>query len=190
MARLKKLYKENIVPLMMKKFGYKNSLAVPRVEKVCLNMGVSDAKTDSKSLDAAKKSLALISGQQPIVSKAKKSIAGFSLREGMSIGCKVTLRGEKMYEFLDRLFNLAIPRIRDFQGISANQFDGRGNFTLGLQEQLVFPELEYKEIVKIQGLSITIVTSAKKEEEARQLLAYLGMPFKKEASLSSSNIEA
>lgn len=190
MARLRKLYKENVVPLMIKKFGYNNSLAVPKVEKVCLNMGVSDAKTDSKSLDAAKKSLALISGQRPIVSKAKKSIAGFSLREGMSIGCKVTLRGERMYEFLDRLFNLAIPRIRDFQGVSSNQFDGMGNFTVGLQEQLVFPELEYKEAGKIQGLSITIVTSAKKDEEARQLLAYLGMPFKKEASLSSSNIEA
>ncbi len=190
MARLKKLYQENVVPLMMKKFGYKNSLAVPRVEKVCLNMGVSDAKKDSKSLDVAKKSLALISGQQPIVTKAKKSIAGFSLREGMSIGCKVTLRGERMYEFLDRLFNLAIPRIRDFQGVSANQFDGRGNFTLGLQEQLVFPELEYKEVEKIQGLSVTIVTTAKKDEEARQLLAYLGMPFKRVASLVSGDIEA
>ncbi|MFQ5835756.1 MAG: 50S ribosomal protein L5 [bacterium] len=188
MARLKKFYQEDIVPLMIKKFGYKNPLAVPKVEKVCLNMGVSDAKKDSKSLDAAKKSLALISGQQPIITKAKKSIAGFSLREGMSIGCKVTLRGDRMYEFLDRLFGLAIPRIRDFQGVSPNQFDGRGNFTLGLQEQLVFPELEYKEVEKIQGLSVTIVTTAKKDEEARQLLAYLGMPFKKGASPSSSNL--
>jgi large subunit ribosomal protein L5 len=188
MARLKKFYKENVVPLMMKKFGYKNHLGVPKVEKVCLNMGVSDAKKDSKSLDAAKKSLALISGQQPIITRAKKSIAGFSLRESMSIGCKVTLRGERMYEFLDRLFNLAIPRIRDFQGVSASQFDGRGNFTLGLQEQLVFPELEYKEVEKIQGLSVTIVTTAKKDEEARQLLAYLGIPFKKEASPSLSNL--
>lgn len=188
MARLKKFYQEDIVPLMIKKFGYKNPLAVPKVEKVCLNMGVSDAKKDSKSLDAAKKSLALISGQQPIITKAKKSIAGFSLREGMSIGCKVTLRGDRMYEFLDRLFGLAIPRIRDFQGVSPNQFDGRGNFTLGLQEQLVFPELEYKKVEKIQGLSVTIVTTAKKDEEARQLLAYLGMPFKKGASPSSSNL--
>lgn len=188
MARLKKFYKENVVSLMIKKFGYKNPLAVPKVEKVCLNMGVSDAKKDSKSLDVAKKSLALISGQQPIMTKAKKSIAGFSLREGMSIGCKVTLRGDRMYEFLERLFNLAIPRIRDFQGVSANQFDGRGNFTLGLQEQLVFPELEYKEVEKVQGLSVTIVTTAKKDEEARQLLAYLGMPFKKRASPSSSNL--
>ena len=190
MARLKKFYKENVVPLMIKKFGYKNPLGVPKVEKVCLNMGVGDAKKDSKSLDAAKKSLALISGQQPIVTKAKKSIAGFSLREGMSIGCKATLRGERMYEFLDRLFNLAIPRIRDFQGVSPNQLDGRGNLTLGLQEQLVFPELEYKEVEKVQGLSVTIVTTAKKDEEARQLLAYLGMPFKKGASPSSSNLEA
>ena len=188
MARLKKFYKENVVSLMIKKFGYKNPLAVPKVEKVCLNMGVSDAKKDSKSLDVAKKSLALISGQQPIMTKAKKSIAGFSLREGMSIGCKVTLRGDRMYEFLERLFNLAIPRIRDFQGVSANQFDGRGNFTLGLQEQLVFPELEYKEVEKVQGLSVTIVTTAQKNEEARQLLAYLGMPFKKRASPSSSNL--
>ncbi len=190
MARLKKFYKEHVVPLMVKKFDYKNPLAVPEVEKICLNMGVSEAKADSKSLNAAKKSLALISGQQPIITKAKKSIAGFSLRGGMSIGCKVTLRGHRMYEFLDRLFNLAIPRIRDFQGVSVNQFDGRGNFTLGLQEQLVFPELEHKEVEKIQGLSVTIVTTAKKDEEARHLLAYLGMSFKKGTSPSSSNLKA
>lgn len=178
MARLKEIYNKEIVPLMIKKFGYKNLMGVPKIEKVCLNIGTGSAKKDTKLLDAAKRSLALISGQQPIITKAKKSIASFALRKGTSIGCKVTLRGERMYEFLDRLFNLAIPRIRDFQGISLNQFDGRGNFTLGLREQLVFPEVSY-EAEKTQGLSITIVTTAKKDEEAKELLASLGMPFKK-----------
>ncbi len=177
MARLKEIYKKEIIPLMIKKFGYKNLMGVPKIEKVCLNIGAGGAKKDTKLLDAAKRSLALISGQQPIITKAKKSIAGFSLRKGTSIGCKGPLRGEKMYEFLDRLFNLAIPRIRDFQGISLNQFDGRGNFTLGLREQLMFPEVPY-EGENIQGLSITIVTTAKKDEEAKELLASLGMPFK------------
>ena len=177
MARLKEIYKKEIIPLMIKKFGYKNLMGVPKIEKVCLNIGAGSAKKDTKLLDAAKRSLALISGQQPIITKAKKSIAGFTLRKGTSIGCKVTLRGERMYEFLDRLFNLAIPRIRDFQGISLNQFDGRGNFTLGLREQLMFPEVSY-EGENIQGLSITIVTTAKKDEEAKELLASLGMPFK------------
>jgi len=177
-AKLKEIYKKETVPLMIKEFGYKNLMEVPKVEKVCLNMGIGGAKKDTKLLDTAKRSLALISGQQPIITKAKKSIAGFALRKGVSIGCKVTLRGERMYEFLDRLFNLAIPRIRDFRGISLNRFDGRGNFTLGLREQLVFPEISY-EVEKIQGLSITIVTTAKKDEEAKELLASLGMPFKR-----------
>lgn len=178
MARLKEIYKKEIVPSMIKKLGYKNLMQVPKIEKVCLNMGVDGAKKDVKLLDAAKKSLALISGQQPIITKAKKSIANFALRKGVFIGCKVTLRGERMYEFLDRLFNLAMPRVRDFRGVSLSQFDGRGNFTLGLQEQLMFPEVPY-ELEKVQGLSVTIVTTAKKDEEAKELLASLGMPFKK-----------
>jgi len=179
MARLKKVYEEEVVPLMMKRFGYRNRMQVPKVRKVCVNMGVSDAKKDPKLLDEAKKSLALITGQQPILTYARKSIAGFNLRKGMPIGCKVTLRGERMYEFLDRLFNLAIPRIRDFQGISPKGFDGGGNFTLGLETQLVFPEIGYEDVSRPQGLSITIVTTAKGKEEAQALLTYLGMPFKK-----------
>lgn len=178
MARLKEIYKKEVIPLMKKKFGYKSCMRVPQIEKVCLNMGVSIAKNDSKALESAKKSLALISGQQPVVTRAKKSIAGFNLRAGMPIGCRVTLRGERMYEFLDRLFNLAIPRIKDFQGISSAQFDKRGNFTLGLREQLVFPEISYEEIERIQGLSVTIVTTAENDEEAKELLVSLGLPFK------------
>lgn len=178
MARLKEIYKKEVIPLMMKKFGYKNCMRVPRIEKICLNMGVSIAKSDSKALESAKKSLALISGQQPVVTRAKKSIAGFNLRAGMPIGCKVTLRGGRMYEFLDRLFNLAIPRIKDFQGISSDQFDKRGNFTLGLREQLVFPEISYEKVERIQGLSVTIVTTAEDDEEAKELLVSLGLPFK------------
>lgn len=177
MARLKELYKKNIVPKLMEKFNYRNSMEVPRIEEIILNMGVNSAKKDAKSLEVAKKSLALITGQQPVVTRAKKSIAGFSLRKGMRIGCMVTLRGEMMYEFLDRLLNLAIPRIRDFQGVSSNGFDGRGNFTLGLREQLIFPEVGYEDVDRVQGLSVTIVTTARKDEEARELLASLGVLF-------------
>jgi len=177
MARLKELYKKNIVPKLMEKFNYRNSMEVPRVEEIILNMGVNSAKKDGKSLEVAKKSLALITGQQPVVTRAKRSIAGFSLRKGMRIGCMVTLRGEMMYEFLDRLLNLAIPRIRDFQGVSSNGFDGRGNFTLGLREQFIFPEVGYEDVDRVQGLSVTIVTTARKDEEARELLASLGVLF-------------
>ena len=178
MARLKEIYEKEIIPSMVKKFGYKNSMMVPRVKKVCLNMGVGSAKNDPKSLESAKKSLALISGQQPVVTRAKRSIAGFNLRQDTPIGCKVTMRGYRMYEFLDRLFNLAIPRIKDFQGISLDQFDNRGNFTLGLTEQLVFPEISYDEVGVIHGLSVAIVTTAGNDEEARELLTSLGLPFK------------
>ena len=177
MARLKEIYQKSVVPKLMDKFDYTNSMEVPRVEKIHLNMGVNSAKKDPKSLDVAKKSLALITGQRPVVTRAKGSIAGFSLRKGMRIGCMVTLRGERMYEFLDRLLNLAIPRIRDFQGVSINGFDGRGNFTLGLREQFIFPEVGYEDVDRVQGLSVTIVTTAKKDEEAKELLASLGVPF-------------
>ncbi len=177
MARLEETYKKDILPRLMEKFGYKNPMQVARVVKIHLNMGVSSAKKDPKSLDVAKKSLALITGQQPVVTRAKQSIAGFSLREGMKIGCMVTLRGKRMYEFLDRLLNLAIPRIRDFRGVSDAGFDGRGNFTLGLREQFIFPEVEYGDVDGIQGLSVTIVTTAEKDEEAKELLASLGIPF-------------
>ena len=178
MARLKEVYEKEIIPSMMKKFGYKNSMMVPRVKKVCLNMGVGSAKSDPKSLESAKKSLALICGQQPVVTRAKRSIAAFNLRQDTPIGCKVTMRGDRMYEFLDKLFNLAIPRIKDFQGISLDQFDNRGNFTLGLTEQLVFPEISYDEVGVVHGLSMAIVTTAANDEEARELLASLGLPFK------------
>jgi len=179
MARLKEVYKKECISAMIKKFGYKNEMEVPKIEKVCVNVGVSNAKNEPKLLEQAKKSLALITGQQPVVTKAMKSIASFSLRKGTPIGCKVTLRNERMYEFLDRLFNLAIPRIRDFQGVSPTGFDGRGNFTLGISEFLVFPEIGYEEMSKTQGLSITIVTTSEKDGEAMELLASLGMPFKK-----------
>jgi len=179
MVKLKEVYKKESIPIMIKKFGYKNEMEVPKIEKVCVNVGLGNAKNEPKLLEQAKKSLALITGQQPVVTKAKKSIAGFSLRKGTPIGCKITLRNERMYEFLDRLFNLAIPRIRDFQGISPKGFDGKGNFTLGISEFLVFPEVGYEEMSKNQGLSITIVTTTEENEEAIELLVSLGMPFKK-----------
>jgi len=179
MSRLKKIYRQEIIPLMMKEFNYKNHMQVPRVGKICVNMGVNNAKKDAKLLDEARKALALITGQQPILTYARKSIANFNLRKGMPIGCKVILRGERMYEFLDRLFNLVIPRIRDFRGISPKGFDERGNFTLGLESQLVFPEIGYEDVSKPQGLSVTIVTTAEKKEESQALLTHLGMPFKK-----------
>jgi len=177
-SRMRKVYEEEVIPLMVKKFNYKNSMQVPRIEKVCVNVGVSVAKTDSKALEIARKDLSLITGQWPLTTRAKKSIASFNLRKGMLIGCKVTLRGEIMFEFLDRLFNLVIPRIRDFQGISPHQFDSQGNFTLGIEDRSIFPEVGYKEVKKSEGLSITIVTTAKEDKEARELLTSLGMPFK------------
>jgi|SRR5665647_2299062 len=177
MARLKEFYDKEVAPAMMKKFGYKNVMEIPKVAKVVINMGVSDAVGNPKSLDAAVADLTQISGQKPIVTKAKKSISAFKLREGMSIGTKVTLRGERMYHFVDKLLNVALARVRDFRGISPKAFDGRGNYTLGVKEQLIFPEMEYDKIDKIRGMDITIVTTAKTDEEARELLKLMGMPF-------------
>ena len=177
MARLKEFYSQEVAPAMMKKFGYKNVMEIPKVEKVVVNMGVSEAVGNPKVLDAAVADLTQISGQKPIVTKAKKSISAFKVREGMSIGTKVTLRGERMYHFMDKLVNVALPRVRDFRGISPKAFDGRGNYTLGVKEQLIFPEMEYDKIDKIRGMDITIVTTAKTDEEARELLKLMGMPF-------------
>ncbi len=177
MARLKEFYSIEVAPAMMKKFDYKNLMEIPKVAKVVVNMGVSDAVGNPKSLDAAVADLTQISGQKPIVTKAKKSISAFKLREGMSIGTKVTLRGERMYHFMDKLLNVALPRVRDFRGISPKAFDGRGNYTLGVKEQLIFPEMEYDKIDKIRGMDITIVTTANTDEEARELLKLMGMPF-------------
>ncbi len=177
MARLKDFYSQEVAPAMMKKFGYKNVMEIPKVEKVVVNMGVSEAVGNPKVLDAAVADLTQISGQKPIVTKAKKSISAFKVREGMSIGTKVTLRGDRMYHFMDKLLNVALPRVRDFRGISPKAFDGRGNYTLGVKEQLIFPEMEYDKIDKIRGMDITIVTTAKTDEEARELLKLMGMPF-------------
>ena len=177
MARLRDFYSQEVAPAMMKKFGYKNVMEIPKVEKVVVNMGVSEAVGNPKVLDAAVADLTQISGQKPIVTKAKKSISAFKVREGMSIGTKVTLRGERMYHFMDKLLNVALPRVRDFRGISPKAFDGRGNYTLGVKEQLIFPEMEYDKIDKIRGMDITIVTSANTDEEARELLKLMGMPF-------------
>ena len=177
MARLKEFYSQEVAPAMMKKFGYKNVMEIPKVEKIVINMGVSDAVGNPKAMDAAVSDLTQISGQKPIVTKAKKSISAFKVREGMSIGTKVTLRGERMYHFLDKLVSVALPRVRDFRGISPKAFDGRGNYTLGVKEQLIFPEMEYDKIDKIRGMDITVVTTAKTDEEARELLKLMGMPF-------------
>ena len=177
MARLKDTYKKEVAPALKDKFKYKNVMQIPKVDKVVVNIGMGEAKDDSKALDAAIKDLSTITGQKPIVTKAKKSVAAFKLREGMSIGCKVTLRGDRMYEFIDRLFNLALPRVRDFRGVPADSFDGRGNYTLGIREQLIFPEIEYDKVDKIRGMDITFVTTAENDEEAKELLALLGMPF-------------
>ena len=179
METLKKLYEEEIVPNLTKKFNYTTKMQVPRLEKIVLNMGVGDAINDQKFLDAAVRDLEAISGQKPVVTTAKKSIAGFKLREGNKIGCKVTLRGVRMYEFLDKLFNIALPRVRDFRGVSKNAFDGRGNYTLGVKEQLIFPEIDYDKVSKLRGMDIVIVTTAHKDEEAYSLLDLMGMPFKK-----------
>ena len=178
MARLKETYKNEIVDAMMKKFGYKNVMQVPKLEKVIINMRVGEAKDNAKVLDSAVRDLEIISGQKAVTTKAKKSVANFKIREGMAIGCKVTLRGEKMYEFVDRLINLALPRVRDFRGISPKSFDGRGNYTLGITEQLIFPEIEYDKIDRTRGMDITFVTNAGENEGAFALLTALGFPFK------------
>lgn len=179
MTRLKETYQKEIVDGMTKKFGYKNVMQVPRLEKIVINMGIGEAKENSKVLDAAMAELAIISGQKPVATRAKNSIANFKIREGMPIGCKVTLRGERMYEFFDRLINLALPRVRDFRGVNPNAFDGRGNYALGIKEQLIFPEIEYDKIDKIRGMDVIFVTTARTDEEARELLAQFGMPFRK-----------
>ena len=177
MARLKEFYSQEVAPAMMKKFGYKNVMEIPKVEKVIINMGVGEAVANPKVLDAAVGDLTLISGQKPVITRAKKSIAAFKLRQGMPIGTKVTLRGERMYHFLDKLINVSLPRVRDFRGISPKAFDGRGNYALGMKEQLIFPEISYDKIDKTRGMDIVIVTTAKTDEEARELLKLLGMPF-------------
>jgi len=177
-ARLKERYQKEIVPALMQRFGYRNPMQVPRVEKIVVNMGVGDASQNPKLLESAVEELAAITGQRPAITRARKSISSFKLREGMAIGCKVTLRGERMYHFLDRLIHIALPRVRDFRGVNPNGFDGRGNYTLGLKEQLVFPEIDYDRIQKVRGMDITIVTTARTDEEARELLKQLGMPFR------------
>ncbi|MDD4600533.1 50S ribosomal protein L5 [bioreactor metagenome] len=177
MDRLKEKYLNEVAPALMKKFGYANVMEIPKIEKVVLNMGVGDAVGNPKALDAAIADMTQIAGQKPIVTRAKKSIAAFKLREGMPIGAKVTLRGERMYFFVDKLFNIALPRVRDFRGVSPRAFDGRGNYTMGVKEQLIFPEIEYDKIDKIRGMDIIFVTTAKTDEEARELLKLMGMPF-------------
>jgi large subunit ribosomal protein L5 len=178
-AGLKERYRQEVIPSMQKEFSYKNPMQVPTLNKVVVNIGMGEVIQNSKAMDAAVADLTAITGQRPVVTRAKKSVAAFKLREGMPIGCMVTLRGARMYYFLDKLINVALPRIRDFQGISADAFDGRGNYTLGLREQLVFPEIDYDKIDKLRGMEISIVTTARSDQEGRRLLALLGMPFKK-----------
>lgn len=178
-ARLKGRFLNEITPALMQKFNYTSVMQVPKIEKVVINMGVGEAVSNSKILDVAVEELRIISGQKPVVTRAKKSIAGFKLREDMPIGVKVTLRGERMYHFLDKLFNISLPRVRDFRGVSTKAFDGRGNYTLGLKEQLIFPEIEYDKVDKVRGMDIVIVTTAKSDEESRELLSQMGMPFAK-----------
>ena len=179
MSRLKDLYSNEIKDAMVKKFGYKNVMQIPKLDKIVINMGVGEAKENAKVLDTAIKDLETITGQKAVVTRAEKSVANFKLREGMPIGCKVTLRGEKMYEFTDRLVNLALPRVRDFRGVNPDAFDGRGNYALGIKEQLIFPEIEYDKVDKVRGMDIIFVTTAETDEEARELLTLFGMPFKK-----------
>lgn len=179
MARLKATYKETVVPALMEKFQYESIMQAPKLEKIIINMGVGEAKENQKFLDNAVEEMTLIAGQKPVVTKAKKSISNFKLREGMSVGCKVTLRGEHMYEFFDKLVNIALPRVRDFRGVSKTAFDGRGNYALGIKEQLIFPEINYDKIDKIRGMDIIITTTANTDEEARELLSLMGMPFSK-----------
>ena len=177
MARLKQVYRETVIPQMMKQFNYANIMQVPRIEAIVINMGLGEAIQNVKILESAQQEMAAITGQKPVITKARKAIANFKLREGMPIGCKVTLRRERMYEFFDRLVNLALPRIRDFRGVSAKAFDGRGNYALGIREQIIFPEIDYDKIDKIKGMNIVITTSANTDEEARALLKLMGMPF-------------
>ena len=179
MSRLKDTYNNEIVDALMKKFGYKNIMQVPKLDKIVINMGVGEAKDNAKVLDAAVKDLETISGQKAVLTRAKKSVANFKIREGLAIGCKVTLRGEKMYEFLDRLVNLSLPRVRDFRGVNPNSFDGRGNYALGIKEQIIFPEIEYDKVDKVRGMDIIFVTTANTDEEDRELLTLFNMPFKK-----------
>ncbi len=179
MARLKETYTKEIAPAMQKKFGYKNVMQIPKLDKIVINMGVGEAKDNAKALESAVKDMEQISGQKAVITKAKKSIANFKIREGLAIGCKVTLRGDKMYEFADRLINLSLPRVRDFRGVNPNAFDGRGNYALGIKEQLIFPEIEYDKVDKVRGMDIIFVTTAKTDEEARELLTQFGMPFAK-----------
>ena len=178
-SRLKEQYQSEIVEALTKKFGYKNVMEVPKLDKIVINMGVGEAKENAKALETAIKDMEIIAGQKVVVTRAKKSVANFKIREGMPIGCKVTLRGEKMYEFVDRLVNLALPRVRDFRGVNPNAFDGRGNYALGIKEQLIFPEIEYDKIDKVRGMDIIFVTTAKTDEEARELLTLFNMPFAK-----------
>ncbi|MBR7142742.1 MAG: 50S ribosomal protein L5 [Clostridia bacterium] len=180
MSRLKDFYRSEVAPALMKKFQYKSVMQIPKLEKIVINVGAGDVKDNTKALENIAGELAQITGQRPIITKATKSVANFKLRQGMSIGVKVTLRGDTMYEFMDRLFNVALPRVRDFKGISANSFDGRGNYSFGLREQLIFPEIEYDKIEKIRGMDITFVTSAKTDEEAAELLKLMGAPFAKQ----------
>ena len=179
MARLKETYQNEIAPAMQKKFGYKNVMQIPKLDKIVINMGVGEAKENAKALESAVKDMEIIAGQKPVITKAKKSIANFKIREGLAIGCKVTLRGSKMYEFADRLINLSLPRVRDFRGVNPNAFDGRGNYALGIKEQLIFPEIEYDKVDKVRGMDVIFVTAAKSDEEARELLTLFGMPFSK-----------
>ena len=179
MARLKELYQNEIVDAMIKKFGYKNIMEVPKLDKVVINMGVGEAKENAKVLESAIADMEKIAGQKAVVTRAKNSVANFKIREGMPIGCKVTLRGEKMYEFVDRLINLALPRVRDFRGVNPNAFDGRGNYALGIKEQLIFPEIDYDKIDKVRGMDICFVTTANTDEEAKELLTLMGAPFAK-----------
>ena len=178
-SRLKETYLNEIVDGMTKKFGYKNVMQVPKLDKIVINMGVGEAKDNAKVLETAVRDLEIIAGQKAVLTRAKKSVANFKIREGMPIGCKVTLRGDKMYEFADRLINLALPRVRDFRGVNPNAFDGRGNYTMGIKEQLIFPEIEYDKVDKVRGMDIIFVTTAQTDEEARELLTQFGMPFKK-----------
>jgi large subunit ribosomal protein L5 len=179
LSRYKDLYKDQIVDAMTKKFGYKNVMEVPKLDKIVVNMGVGEAKENAKILESAVKDMETITGQKAVITKAKNSVANFKIREGMGIGCKTTLRGEKMYEFADRLINLALPRVRDFRGVNPDSFDGRGNYALGIKEQIIFPEIEYDKVDKVRGMDIIFVTTAKTDEEARELLRFFGMPFAK-----------
>jgi large subunit ribosomal protein L5 len=178
MARLKQHYQKSVVPALVKEFGYKNVMAVPKIQKVSVNIGLGEATQNAKLMDGAVNELGQIAGQKPVVTKAKKSIAAFKLREGMSIGAMVTLRGDRMYEFLDRLMNVALPRVRDFRGVSSKSFDGRGNYTLGVRDQLIFPEIDYNKVEKVKGMNISITTSAKTDAEGLALLKHMGMPFR------------